>query len=339
MIQVKSLILHETLLSYDIGNNYIQSINEDLYTSLASYLSKEDIKKTAQPNLIVGETGSGKTFLIKRLHNRIKEEFNNTLQPIVIEGKTLFSTEDIWSQCLSLLKKEQSVNSFDSILQWQEENSKRIVLFIDNVQYYFNRTNNSEQFGLRGKLNKNGAPILIACSERVLPQITEYNAAFFDGFKITYLKPIPLSTIETIINNKYDITRIKCIMSYLPQTIRSIIIAREILEKSPETAKDLEFLSDYFYYHYHERFNAVSTQTQRILSVLSLSDSGLTLSGIREMTGQDNGKISPYLKLLTEQNLIKKEAKTLRGGIYSIIDPLFKLWLLHNTVRNSCKTV
>lgn len=60
--------------------------------------------------------------------------------------------------------------------------------------------------------------------------------------------------------------------------------------------------------------------------------SGLALSEIRDITGQENGKISPYLKLMADQKLIYKEAKTPRGGIYYIIDPLFKLWLRHNTI-------
>ena len=121
-------------------------------------------------------------------------------------------------------------------------------------------------------------------------------------------------------------------MAYMPKTIRSMFIAVGILEKSNDAAKDLAFLSDYFFSHYQEKYETTNIQTQRILSALSQTDSGLTLPEIREITGQDNGKISPYLKLMADQKLIDKEAKTPRGSIYYIIDPLFKLWLRHNTV-------
>ena len=114
-----------------------------------------------------------------------------------------------------------------------------------------------------------------------------------------------------------------------------MFIAMGILDKSEDSTNDLAFLSDYFFSHYQEKFDVTSTQTQRILSALSQSDSGFTLSEIREITGQGNGKISPYLKLMIDQKLISKEAKTSRGGIYSIVDPLFKLWLRHNTVTTS----
>lgn len=325
-------ILHETLLSYDIKTRKVLAINEEAYTSMSNYLSKEDITKTAQPNLIVGESGCGKTFLMKRLYACVKENMGDILYPVVIEGKSLFSNDDIWSQCALYLNIEGGNDCFEAILKWQETNSKRVVLFVDNIQYYFERTDNTEQYGLRGKLNRGGAPIIIASSEMVLPAFTQYDAAFFDGFKINYLKPLPVSAIEEITKSEYDINRLEQIMAYMPKTIRSMFIAIGILEKSNDSAKDLAFLSDYFFSHYQAKYETTNIQTQRILSALSQTDSGLTLPEIREITGQDNGKISPYLKLMADQKLIDKEAKTPRGGIYYIIDPLFKLWLRHNTV-------
>lgn len=334
-MQTRSAILYETLLSYDIETKEVLAINEEAFAALRSYLSKEDITKIAQPNLIVGESGCGKTFLIKRLYSIVKENMGNTLYPIVIEGKSLFSTDDIWEQSTLHLNIEGDNDSFDAVLKWQETNSKRVVLFVDNIQYYFERTDNTEQYGLRGKLNRSGAPIIIASSEKVLPAFTDYDAPFFDGFKITYLKPLTLSAVDQIKDGGYDTNRLEKIMAYMPKTIRSMFIAMGILDKSEDSTNDLAFLSDYFFSHYQEKFDVTSTQTQRILSALSQSESGLTLSEIREITGQANGKISPYLKLMIDQKQIRKEAKSLRGGIYSIIDPLFKLWLRHNTITTT----
>ena len=334
-MQTRSAILYETLLSYDIETKEVLAINEEAFAALRSYLSKEDITKIAQPNLIVGESGCGKTFLIKRLYSIVKENMGNTLYPIVIEGKSLFSTDDIWEQSTLHLNIEGDNDSFDAVLKWQETNSKRVVLFVDNIQYYFERTDNTEQYGLRGKLNRSGAPIIIASSEKVLPAFTDYDAAFFDGFKITYLKPLTLSAVDEIKDGGYDTNRLEKIMAYMPKTIRSMFIAMGIVDKSEDSTNDLAFLSDYFFSYYQEKFDVTSTQTQRILSALSQSESGLTLSEIREITGQGNGKISPYLKLMIDQKQIRKEAKSLRGGIYSIIDPLFKLWLRHNTITTT----
>lgn len=243
----------------------------------------------------------------------------------------MFSTDDLWAQCTSVLDIVGDKDRFDAIMEWQERNKKRLVLLIDNIEYYFERTDNAEQYGLRGKANRNGAPVIVASSKKVLPAFSEYDAAFFDAFKITYIKPLTVSAVQ-MIPGSYDIYRLERLMAYMPRTIRSLFMAMEVMDKSEDPRNDIKILSDCFSSCYQEKYAAASSQTQRLLSALSLSDSGFTLSEIREIIGQENGKISTYLKLMSDQKLINNEAKTPRGGIYSIIDPLFRLWLLHNTV-------
>lgn len=53
-----------------------------------SYLLKEDKDKIVQPNLIIGEDGSGKTSLLKRMYFSI-ENSGKQLKPVFIEGKEL----------------------------------------------------------------------------------------------------------------------------------------------------------------------------------------------------------------------------------------------------------
>ena len=319
-------LLHETTLSQSFETKGGAIVNEDAYAALLNYLSNEGISKAAQPHLIVGEAGCGKTFLLKRLANGIQKDCS--LSPVVMEGKALFATKDIWGQCASQLKIGSAADGFDDILTWQEQNARRVVLFIDNIQYYFARTGNTAHFQLRGKLNRPGAPILIATSEKVLPAFTDYNAAFFDGFRIIYLKQLTLSEgIDAVLKGKADMNRLGIIMEFMPKTIRSMLIAADLMERSQSAATDLDMLADYFHPYYQAKYDASPMQVQRILSALASADGGISLLEIRGITGQENGKISPYLKLMADHSLIKKEAKTQRGGIYSIADPLFRLWL------------
>lgn len=81
-MQTRLPILHETVLSHDIEAQEILPINEEAFTLLANRLSKTDPRRIAQPNLIIGETGSGKTFLIKRLYAEISKNMDNLLCPI-----------------------------------------------------------------------------------------------------------------------------------------------------------------------------------------------------------------------------------------------------------------
>jgi addiction module HigA family antidote len=89
----------------------------------------------------------------------------------------------------------------------------------------------------------------------------------------------------------------------------------------------LAFLCDRYTPQYQAKYDACATQVQRILSALSTSESGLTLQGIRDLTGQESGRLSPYLKLMTDQGLIEKEASMKRGATYQISDSLFAVWL------------
>ena len=68
------------------------------------------------------------------------------------------------------------------------------------------------------------------------------------------------------------------------------------------------------------------------MSVLAIGDEGVVLKEIREMTGQENGQISPYLKMMTDQKIVDRMVKKQRGAKYRIIDPLFRLWLNRNVL-------
>ena len=276
-------ILHQPPLS--LGNGIKEEavvINNDIFTSIFNYLLKEDRDKVAQPNLIIGEKGSGKTSLLKRMYFSI-ENSAKWLKPIFIDGKSLFSTDDIWK--------------FHSL----QDDSCRTVLLIDNVQYYFKRTDNTEQYNLRGKLNKAGAPILIATADKVLPAFTRYESAFFEGFKISYIRPLVVTDYSMFVGCEADMTRLENLMSYLPKTPRSVQIAAKIIEDSASPEMDIMLLLDYFSFYYQAKYDSYVVQIQRILSAIARPENGVNLQEIRQMTGQDNGKISPYLKLMADR--------------------------------------
>lgn len=338
MDSYSSHILHEPSVPYTLKNRVIPSIHSKAYTSLTNHLSKEGYNKTAQSYLIVGESGSGKTFLLKRLYASIRHDLGLPLHPILIEGKSLFSSADIWNQCASQLLMSEERDAFEAIQTWQGHHSKRIVLLIDNIQYYFQRTDNTDQFGLRGKLNRNGAPALAATTESVLPQFTRYDAAFFEGFRIYYLSPLNIEDVGELVKG-YNLHRLERIMGFLPKTIRSLFIALEILKRSECSEDDLPLLSDFFFENYRQKYDNTCSPAQRILSTLSQAEECLSLSEIGAKTGLRNNIISPYLKLMTDQNLINREAKTARKGKYAIQDPLYKQWLRQNTTSQKGDTM
>ena len=105
-----------------------------------------------------------------------------------------------------------------------------------------------------------------------------------------------------------------------------------IVASSANADVDLEKLVDCFHLYYQAKYDASVIQIQRLLSVLAMADEGLALKEIREMTGQENGQISPYLKMMADQTIVERMAKNQRGAKYRIIDPLFRLWLNRNVL-------
>ncbi len=283
--------------------------NNDIISSILRYLSKERNNKIAQPYSIVGEWGSGKTMLLKRLQEEIKKDLPQ-YKPIYVDAITLFSVDDL----LQYLNPVQ-------------EGSPRIVLLVDNIQFYFNRTDNPDNYKLRGKLNKAGAPVLISTSNRVLPAFVDYKAAFFEGMKIIYIKPFKKEVFQKFVHPRIDMKRLERIMSYLPQTIRSFLLATKIVAESTNSDMDMNLLKDYYSHFYLIKFEGYVKQIQRILLVMSISKDEVDLKYIREKMGQENGMISPYLKVMVDQNLITRTSTTQRKGRYTISDPLFKFWL------------
>ena len=282
-------------------------VNEEILTGILQSLSHESDNSIAQPHLVVGEMGSGKSYLLRELASEIGTNYPGLFPIGLIDGRTLFSTQDLWKYSIGI--------------------NGRPVLLVDDIQYYFDRTSVESQFDLRGRLSVSGAPILIATSEYVPHHITDYSSALFDAFKVSYIKPVSKDIYIKFVDDESQLDRLNRLMDYLPKTISSLLMVREILKQSNNKADDIEKLRERYSGLYYGRYSALPIPMQRILSALVYEKEGLTLAGLREKTEQDNGKISPYLKIMVDNGILEKTALSQRGAVYRMADPLFRLWL------------
>jgi hypothetical protein len=309
----ESIILYPMLDSRDV-QSYLP-INNSVYTTILSSINKETAGRTAQSHVIIGTNGSGKTILLRRIALELCH--SATFQPIAIDGQKLFSVDDIW--------KYGPGGNFESIINWQIQHNRCTVFLIDNIQYLFRRIDNAAQFSLRGKLNNIGAPILIATSNEVLPAFTDYKAAFFDGLKLSYIRPINNETVQALGFSDRELHRVNILLQHLPKTIRSLFLIKRVLQLSAHATDDINILCDLFTPTFQLKYDSYVTQSQRILSALASSESGMTLQQLREATQQKSGALSPYLKAMIIANIIEKNAQTTRNTTYYIKDNLFRL--------------
>lgn len=285
-----------------LSNNGIL-FNEAIFKAILHDLEKESKKCAGQPQILIGVSGSGKTFLLRRLFDAAST--HSGLVPTWIDGRAVFSNKDML--CISY--------------------NGRSVLFVDDFHYYLQRTSNEEQFALRGILSEKGGPILIATAPAVMPQLTHYEAALFEGFRIHYLKPLSDNYRLIIGHEATKIKRAKALMAYLPQTPGAAYMVKEIIDNSSSDKEDIMLLVKRVSPLYQNTFDKLLPQQQRIMCALACKTEGLKLSDIRNITGQESGKISPYITQMLESGLITKESRSARGAKYRITDPLFNLWL------------
>ena len=279
-------------------------LNQAAFSAILQQLERGWKGETGQSHLIVGEHGSGKTTLLMRLYHEMLSSSN--LQVVWLDGRKVFSSETI-------------VKSISS---------KRTVVFLDDIQYYLQRTSSEQQYYLRGILSAKDGPILIATAPVVSSQLTSYGAAFYDAFRITYLKSLSNEELHSIIGESEPRFNRGCkLMKFLPKTIRAAIMVRDIMKRSHSSADDVRLLKESVSSLYRTRFDALPSQQQRILIALAGETEGLKLSGIREKTGQSASAISPYLTQMIENGIITRDSTSQRGGAYRISDLLLELWL------------
>lgn len=278
--------------------------NEVVFKAILQRIEKETKGRISQPQMIIGAPGSGKTFLLRRLFHEVSAL--SGFEPIWIDGRSVFSNADLIHPAAE----------------------KRYVLFVDDFHYYLKRTLNSEQFELRGLLSKEDSPILVASAPSLMPQLTDYKAAFFEGFRVYYLRPISKEDLRSIIRgSSLEIQRADALMNYLPKTPQSAYTVCEIIRNSESKENDLAALTQRMSPMFLATFDSLSSQQQRIICALSEETEGIQLSGLRDKTGQKTGTISPYLTQMLERGLISRESKSQRGGLYRISNPLFAMWL------------
>lgn len=278
------------------------TVNEKTFKDLISEIVGNSGSLIPQPVMIIGEDGSGKTELLKRIYN---SETCRGKTKSWIDGRSVFSSEDIISKVAG---------------------KGATLVIIDDMDYYLTRSSFDEQFVLRRFLNEEGAPMMIGSVSKVLPALTEYEAPFFEGLKIIYMPPITTEDIRHLFS-KGDEARAFALMNLLPSTIKSVETVYNILKLNDISGKDIPILVSMFSEQYRSCYKGLPTNSQHILNAFEPEITSITMPELRIKTGLPTNILTAYLKNLVSMNIVRVDKTIKRNTKYSMRDPLFQLWL------------
>ncbi|MCH5347039.1 MAG: ATP-binding protein [Muribaculaceae bacterium] len=281
-------------------------LNEDTFVSVQNEININMVSSSNQAVLIIGQNGSGKTFLLNRIYNNSENAYYDK---IWIDGRSIFSSDEIIMQCSNKSNK-----------------SNKCLLFIDDIDFYFNRCTFDEQYRLRRFLYSQDAPMLIGSLSRLLPSLTDYNAPFFEGMKLVYIKSVDSTDLSIFFSPPY-IKRALSLLIYMPKTIRSLEIIEAILTINKNQNSDLDILLSWFAEKYRAIYQGLPTYSQHILNALCLKTDGMIMSEIKYMTKLPPNILTAYLNSLSKNNIINIDKTIKKLCRYSIKDQLFSLWL------------
>ena len=351
-----------------------------LLERLIADLDAEKPQSRAQHHLIVGQRGMGKTLLLARIAAELRSgPLASRFIPLVFaeEQYAIDRLSKFWLNCLDSLADEQdragaqtavrqiddTVGQFtsrlsgvgrddalardvlESFLQAAAATGRRPVLLVDNLQIVFERLTAEEQHSLREVLMRPGCPVLVGASPSPLSASQDYGAAFYDHFKVHYLRPLALEEMRSVmlhlakavgrddvrqrvVNHPERLAVLRQLTGGNPRTTVTLffLYAEDF---SPNVFGDLENLLDRVTPLYKAIFEELSPQQQVLASAIANHWDPVTARMLAENTGLAPSQISPQLDRLEKLGFIEKvELFNTASTGYQIAERFFNVWFL-----------
>ncbi|MEI7819826.1 MAG: tetratricopeptide repeat protein [Verrucomicrobiota bacterium] len=352
------------------------------FERIVADLAAEKPGSRAQHHLVVGQRGMGKTMLLARIaaELRTKPELAARFIPLVFaeEQYAVDRLSKFWLNCLdSLADAREAANDtkaveeidatvaklqtagmraakndqpfadevYEAFAKATQATGQRPVLLVDNLQLVFERLDTGQQHSLRELLMRPGSPILVGASPTPPPQTQDYGAAFYDHFKVHYLRPLDESEMRDLLVHLADAAQRDDVRQRVLQHPARLKVLRQLTGGNPRTTLtlfflyaedfapsvfgDLEGLLDRVTPLYKARFEELTPQQQVIASAIANHWDPVTAATLATNTGLPAGTISAQLDRLEKTGVIERTelfGETRTG--YLLAERFFNIWFL-----------
>jgi len=345
-------------------------------------LAAEKPKSRAQHHLIVGQRGMGKTMLLARIAAELRTdpELSARFIPLVFaeEQYAVDRLSKFWLNCLDSLADARELGNdtasvteidatvarltagemraakddqpfadevYDAFITAAKASGQRPVLLVDNLQLVFERIEERQQHSLRELLMRPGSPILVGTSPSPPPQSQDYGAAFYDHFKVHYLRPLDESEMRSLLVHLAEVAERDDVRQRVLQHPARLTVLRQLTGGNPRTTLtlfflyaedfapsvfgDLEGLLDRVTPLYKARFEELTPQQQVVASAIANHWDPVTAATLATTTGLPPGTISSQLDRLEKTGFIERTelfGETRTG--YQLAERFFNIWFL-----------
>jgi tetratricopeptide (TPR) repeat protein len=355
---------------------------QDVLQRILADLAAEKPKSRAQHHILVGQRGMGKTMLLARIaaELRTNTELDAKFIPLVFaeEQYAVDRLSKFWLNCLDsladaheLTKETAAVAEIDAEVERLTKTTvrpvkddqpfadevyaafakaaaktgQRPVLLVDNLQLVFERLEPPQQHALRELLMRPGSPILIGASPSPPPQSQDYGAAFYDHFKVHYLRPLEESEMRDLLIHLADKSGRPEVRQRVLQHPQRLKVLRQLTGGNPRTTLtlfflyaedfapsvfgDLEGLLDRVTPLYKARFEELTAQQQVITSAIANHWDPCTAAILVQETALPASTISAQLDRLEKDGTIERvELSGISSQGYQIAERFFNIWFL-----------
>jgi tetratricopeptide (TPR) repeat protein/DNA-binding MarR family transcriptional regulator len=343
-------------------------------------LAAEKPKSRAQHHLIVGQRGMGKTMLLARIAAELRTDSKLAARfiPLVFaeEQYAVDRLSKFWLNCLDSLADAREMSSdtagvdeidatvkrltaagmraaeddqpfadevYQAFAMIAEAGGQRAVLLVDNLQLVFERLDNGQQHSLRELLMRPGSPIIVGTSPS--PPSQDYGAAFYDQFKVHYLRPLDEFEMRSLLVHLAEAAERDDVRQRVLQHPARLTVLRQLTGGNPRTALtlfflyaedfapsvfgDLEGLLDRVTPLYKARFEELTPQQQVVTSAIANHWDPVTASTVSAVTGLPAGTISAQLDRLEKTGVVERTELfgEIRTG-YQLAERFFNIWFL-----------
>jgi tetratricopeptide (TPR) repeat protein len=359
-----------------------------LFEKLLSRITDQPAGAVPRHHLIIGQRGMGKTTLLARLAVALRKEDQPFLplsfweeQHIEVDRLSVF-----WLNCLDSLadafqaageeteslaldreikqiaaiksEEECARTAKDAFAKACEQSERRIVLLIDNFNLLLTKLKRHDH-ALRSFFTRHGSPIIVGAAITPPLDLSDYDAAFYDGFETTLLHRLSLEETKDMIlrlarehdqpevvqNLWRDLPRLAALRDLSGGNPRTSLLIYRLCARgfSDDIYRDLEALLDETTPLFQSRFEQLSDQSQKLVARLARHWVPASAETITALTDFPRGTVSPLLGKLEDDGILERVAlydrerkptpKAKQGSLskrpgYQLAERFFNIWII-----------